>query len=74
MREEYDFSSAIRAQDMPELARLQTEENAGQLALGSLLETLEIAAQGRVGFGPVPTARSLRWPLDRLILSAKTKS
>ncbi|HOW76244.1 MAG TPA: hypothetical protein P5102_14205 [Candidatus Competibacteraceae bacterium] len=74
MREEYDFSSATRAQDMPELARLQTEENVGQLALGNLLETLEIAAQGRVGFGSAPTARSLRWPLDRLILSAKTKS
>jgi hypothetical protein len=25
---------------------------------------------GRVGFGPAPTARSLRWPLSRLVLSA----
>jgi uncharacterized protein (DUF4415 family) len=30
MREEYDFSGAALAQDMPELARLQAEENAGK--------------------------------------------
>lgn len=44
MREEYDFSSATRAQDMPELARLQTEENAGKIRITLYVDAEVLAA------------------------------
>ena len=45
MREEYDFSGAALAQDVPELAKLQAQENAGKVGI-----TLYVDAEVLVAF------------------------
>lgn len=44
MREEYDFSGAALAQDVPELARLQARENAGKVGITLYVDVEVLAA------------------------------
>ena len=49
MRDEYDFSTAKRAKDVPHLAKLQAEHD-GKVGHDALTpEGSQIAAQGRAG-------------------------
>ncbi|HCB12156.1 MAG TPA: hypothetical protein DEP36_01100 [Gammaproteobacteria bacterium] len=44
MRDEYDFSGATVAQDVPELARLQSEGNADKIRISLYVEVEVLAA------------------------------